>query len=63
MGEGRESVYLTLHCHYQNDFCIRRAVVSAILIFHQIVRGKVSRQCPLTTAFEQDSRSGIERRL
>ena len=22
-GEGREITYLSLHCHHQNDFCIK----------------------------------------
>ena len=22
-GGGRESIYLSLHCHHQNDFCIK----------------------------------------
>ena len=27
----REIIYLSLHCHYQNDFCIK---VDNILMFH-----------------------------
>ena len=27
---GREIIYLSLHCHHQNDLCIKRA----ILLFH-----------------------------
>ena len=23
VGGGREFIYLSLHCHHQNDFCIR----------------------------------------
>ena len=23
MGGGREIIYLSLHCHHQNDFCIK----------------------------------------
>ena len=33
---GREIIYLSLHCHHQNDFCIKMgwAVMRAILMFH-----------------------------
>ena len=32
----REIIYLSLHCHHQNDFCIklRWAAMRAILMFH-----------------------------
>ena len=31
----RETIYLSLHCHHQNDFCIKvGAAVRAILLFH-----------------------------
>ena len=33
-GRGREIVYLSLHCHHQNDFCIKGAAMKAILMFH-----------------------------
>ena len=33
MGE-REIIYLSLHCHHQNDFCINLAAMRAILMFH-----------------------------
>ena len=35
MGE-REIIYLSLHCHHQNDSCIKvgRAAMRAILMFH-----------------------------
>ena len=50
----REIIYLSLHCHHQNDSCIKMGTseshfnVSLIL-----VRDKVTRQCPQTTSFEQ----------
>ena len=34
MEGGREIIYLSLHCHHQNDFCIRWAAMGAILMFH-----------------------------
>ena len=62
----RESIYLSLHCHHQNDSCIKmRAAMTAILMFYLIVRDKVTtRLCPQTTTFlmKKGSRSGIEPR-
>ena len=54
--------YMSLHCHHQNDSCIRWAAMRAILMFH--CEDKVTRQCPQTTAvFEKkESRSEIEPR-
>ena len=31
---GGEIIYLSLHCHHHNDFCIRWAAMRAILMFH-----------------------------
>ena len=42
-GEGggkRESIYLSIHCHHQNDFCIK---VRTILMFHKCLKRKASR--------------------
>ena len=61
-GGGRVSIYLytlpppyiytSLHCHHQNDSCIRWAAMRAISMFH--CEDKVTRQCPQTTAvFEE----------
>ena len=34
-GRGREILYLSLHCHHQNDFCISGwAAMRVILMFH-----------------------------
>ena len=31
----REIIYLSLHCHHQNDFCIKvGSAMRAILMFH-----------------------------
>ena len=55
MGKGvwrwgeREIIYLSLHCHHQNDFCIK---VGSDFNISIIVRDKVTRQCPQTTTFE-----------
>ena len=49
-GRGREIIYLSLHCHHQNDFCIKGSSDESHLI---IVTDKVTRQCPQTTTFEE----------
>ena len=47
----REIIHLSLRgCHHQKYFCIK---MGAILMFHNIVRDKVTRQCPQTTTFEE----------
>ena len=43
-----EIIYLSLHCHHQNDFCIRWAAMRAILLFYNC-----EGQCPQTTTFEE----------
>ena len=30
----REIIYLSLHCHHQNDFCVKVAAMRAILMFN-----------------------------
>ena len=49
----RESIYLSLHCHQQNDFCIKMGSDESHLNVSLIVRDKVARQCPQTTTFEE----------
>ena len=63
-GEGGESIYLSLHCHHQNDSCIKRGSDESHLNVSLIVRDKVARQCPQNTTFlkRKESRSGIEPR-
>ena len=47
---GKEIIYLLLHCHHQNDSCIKMGTdESHFNVF--IVRDKVTRQCPQTTTF------------
>ena len=46
-------IYLTLHCHHQNDSCIKMGSDESHFIVSLIVRDKVTRQCPRTTAFEE----------
>ena len=51
----RESVYLSLHCHHQNDSCIKMASDESHFNVSLIVRDKVTRQCPQTTTFDEKS--------
>ena len=44
----RETVYLSLHCHLQNDSCIKMESHFNVSL---IVRDEVTRQCPQTTTF------------
>ena len=54
MGEmEREIIYLSLHCHHQNDLCIKVGSDESHFNVSVIVRDKVTRQCPQTTTFEE----------
>ena len=59
-----EIIYLSLHCHHQNDSCIKMGSNKSHFNVSLIVRDKVTRLCPLTTTFlkRKESRSGIEPR-
>ena len=50
---GREIIYLSLHCHHQNDSCITMGSDERHFNVSLIVRDKVTRQCPQTTTFEE----------
>ena len=49
----RDIIYLSLHCHHQNDFCIKVGSDESHFNVSLIVRDKVTRQCPQTTTFEE----------
>ena len=49
----REIIYLSLHCHHQNDSCIKVGSDESHFDVSLIVRDKVTRQCPQTTTFEE----------
>ena len=49
----RETIYLSLHCHHQNDSCIKMGSDESHFNVSLIVRDKVTRQCPQTTIFEE----------
>ena len=53
MEAGEVHVCLSLHCHHQTDSCIRMDSDESHLNVSFIVRGKVKRQCPQTTTFEE----------
>ena len=50
----REIIYLSLHCHHQNDSCIKMGSNESHFNVSLIVRDKVTRQCPQTTTFEEE---------
>ena len=51
VGEEREIIYLSLHCHHQNDFCMKLGSDECHFNVSLTVRDKVTRQCPQTTPF------------
>ena len=62
-GGGEEGDYIPfVHCHHQNDSCIKMCSDESHFIISLIVRDKVTRQCTQTTTFlnRKNSRSGIE---
>ena len=52
-GGEMEIIYLSLHCHHQNDFCTKVGSDESRFNVSLIVRDKVTRQCPQTTTFEE----------
>ena len=46
-------LYLSLHCHHQNDSCIKMGSDESHFNVSLTVRDKVTRQCPETTIFEE----------
>ena len=51
-GKGK-LIYLSLHCHHQNDSCIKMGSDESHFNVSSVVRVKVTRQCPQTTTFEE----------
>ena len=47
--EKREIIYLSLHCHHQNDSCIKMGSDESHFNLSIILRDKVTRQCPPQT--------------
>ena len=48
-----EIIYLSLHCHHQNDSCIKAGSDESHFNVLLIVKDKVTRQCPQTTISEE----------
>ena len=46
-------MYLSLHCHHHNDFCIKMDSEETHFNVSLIMRDKVTRQCPQTATFEE----------
>ena len=52
-GGGRGRLYLTLHCHHQNDFCIKTGSDESSFSVSITARGNAIRRCPqITSTFE-----------
>ena len=49
----REIIYLSLHCHHQNDFCIKVGSDDSHSNVSSTVRDKVTRESPRTTTCEE----------
>ena len=48
-----EILYISVHCHQQNDFCIKMGSDESHFKGSLIVRDKITRQCPQTTTFAE----------
>ena len=46
-------MYLSLHCHHQNDSCIKMGSDESHFLCFITVRDKVTRQCLQITTFEE----------
>ena len=54
-GGKREIIYISLHCHHQNDSCIKMGSDESHFNVSLIVRDKATRQRPQTTTFLRPS--------
>ena len=54
-------MYLSLHCHHQNDSCIKMGSDESHSNGSLTVRNKITSQCPQTTTLfkRKESRSGM----
>ena len=52
-GGEREIIYLSIHCHHQNDSCITMGSDESHFNASFTVRDRFTRQCPQTTTFEE----------
>ena len=51
--EEGDYIPISLHCHYQNDFCVKMGSDKSHFNVSLIVRDKVTRQCPQTPTFQE----------
>ena len=51
-GRGK-NIYLSIHCHHQNDSCIKMGRDDSHFNVSLTMRDKVTRQCPQTPTFEE----------
>ena len=58
---GREITYLSLHCHHQNDSCVKMGRDESHFNVSLTVTDKVTRQCPQTTTFEEKGELKLNR--
>ena len=49
----RDIIYISLHCHHQDDSCVKMGSDESHFDVSLIVRDKVIRRCPQTTTFEE----------
>ena len=56
----REIIYPSLHCHHQDDPCIKMGSDESLSTVSLIVRDKVTRWCPQTTTFFKE-KGGLKR--
>ena len=52
--EMREIIDLSLHCHHQNDSCIKMGSDESHFNVPLVVRDKVTRKCPQTITFFEE---------
>ena len=52
LGKG-DIIYIPLHCHHQNDSCIKMDSDESHCNVSITARDKVTRQCPQNTTFEE----------
>ena len=60
MGGGGEIIHLSLHCHHQNDSCIKTGSDENHFNVSLIVRDEVTRQCLQTTTVLKRKRAEAE---
>ena len=58
--EGRENLYLTLHCHHQNDSCMGNGAAVSQLNVSLIVGGTVTKTVSINHNFWRERRTEEE---